>query len=199
MKLNVQKYIFNFDASLSLKVTQSQQPQYSIKEMYAMAPLVPVYDEDQPSGYGLNEMKVDGVRLELPNNRNVMADDHFKHKKSNGYDLIGNIGLTVDFAPWLKFKTAYAYRGYYTNTKYHSEKFTADVQGQQLYPYNYDYNSYWFEQTFDNVLTFDKTFGKHSLNVMAGSSLTAARKDWSQINVEGKKTVYDVVNGKLDI
>ena len=198
MKLNVQKYIFNFDASLSLKVTQSQQPQYSIKEMYAMAPLVPVYDEDQPSGYGLNEMKVDGVRLELPNNRNVMADDHFKHKKSNGYDLIGNIGLTVDFAPWLKFKTAYAYRGYYTNTKYHSEKFTADVQGQQLYPYNYDYNSYWFEQTFDNVLTFDKTFGKHSLNVMAGSSLTAARKDWSQINVEGKKTVYDVVNGKLD-
>ena len=196
MKLNVQKYIFNFDASLSLKVTQSQQPQYSIKEMYAMAPLVPVYDEDQPSGYGLNEMKVDGVRLELPNNRNVMADDHFKHKKSNGYDLIGNIGLTV---PWLKFKTAYAYRGYYTNTKYHSEKFTADVQGQQLYPYNYDYNSYWFEQTFDNVLTFDKTFGKHSLNVMAGSSLTAARKDWSQINVEGKKTVYDVVNGKLDI
>lgn len=68
MKLNVQKYIFNFDASLSLKVTQSQQPQYSIKEMYAMAPLVPVYDEDQPSGYGLNEMKVDGVRLELPNN-----------------------------------------------------------------------------------------------------------------------------------
>lgn len=187
MKLNVQKYIFNFDASLSLKVTQSQQPQYSIKEMYAMAPLVPVYDEDQPSGYGLNEMKVDGVRLELPNNRNVMADDHFKHKKSNGYDLIGNIGLTVDFAPWLKFKTAYAYRGYYTNTKYHSEKFTADVQGQQLYPYNYDYNSYWFEQTFDNVLTFDKTFGKHSLNVMAGSSLTAARKDWSQINVEGKK------------
>lgn len=31
MKLNVQKYIFNFDASLSLKVTQSQQPQYSIK------------------------------------------------------------------------------------------------------------------------------------------------------------------------
>lgn len=199
MKLNVQKYIFNFDASLSLKVTQSQQPQYSIKEMYAMAPLVPVYDEDQPSGYGLNEMKVDGVRLELPNNRNVMADDHFKHKKSNGYDLIGNIGLTVDFAPWLKFKTAYAYRGYYTNTKYRSEKFTADVQGQQLYPYNYDYNSYWFEQTFDNVLTFDKTFGKHSLNVMAGSSLTAARKDWSQINVEGKKTVYDVVNGKLDI
>ena len=199
MKLNVQKYIFNFDASLSLKVTQSQQPQYSIKEMYAMAPLVPVYDEDQPSGYGLNEIKVDGVRLELPNNRNVMADDHFKHKKSNGYDLIGNIGLTVDFAPWLKFKTAYAYRGYYTNTKYHSEKFTADVQGQQLYPYNYDYNSYWFEQTFDNVLTFDKTFGKHSLNVMAGSSLTAARKDWSQINVEGKKTVYDVVNGKLDI
>ena len=27
-------------------------------------------------------MTVDGVRLEMPNNRNVMADDHFKHKKT---------------------------------------------------------------------------------------------------------------------
>lgn len=113
VKLNLQKRIFNFDASLAFKVTQSQQPQYSLKEMYAMAPMVPVYDENQPSGYGLNDMTVDGVRLEMPNNRNVMADDHFKHKKTNGYDIIGNIGLTVDIAPWLKFKTAYAYRGYY--------------------------------------------------------------------------------------
>ena len=199
VKLNLQKRIFNFDASLAFKVTQSQQPQYSLKEMYAMAPMVPVYDENQPSGYGLNDMTVDGVRLEMPNNRNVMADDHFKHKKTNGYDIIGNIGLTVDIAPWLKFKTAYAYRGYYANTKYHSEKYTADIQGQSLYPYNYDSNSYWYEQTFDNVLTFDKTFGKHSLSVMAGSSLSAARKDWSQINVEGKKMNYDVVNGKLVI
>ena len=116
VKLNLQKRIFNFDASLAFKVTQSQQPQYSLKEMYAMAPMVPVYDENQPSGYGLNDMTVDGVRLEMPNNRNVMADDHFKHKKTNGYDIIGNIGLTVDIAPWLKFKTAYAYRGYYANT-----------------------------------------------------------------------------------
>ena len=34
---------------------------------------------------------------------------------------------------------------------------------------------------------------------MAGSSLSAARKDWSQINVEGKEMNYDVVNGKLVI
>lgn len=196
-KVNVQKLIFNFDASLALNITQNQQPQYSIKEMYAMAPLVPVFDENQPSGYGLVDMRVNGVRLDFPNNRNVMADDHFRHRKTNGYDLMGNIALTIDLASWLKFKTAYAYKGYYANTKYHSEKYAADVQGQQLYPYNSDANSYWYEQTFDNVLTFEKKFNDHSLNLMAGSSITSARKDWSEVNVEGKKTVYDVENGKL--
>lgn len=196
-KLNIQKYIFNFDASLAFKVTQSQQPQYSLKEMYSIAPIVPVYDENQPSGYGLTDMTVDGVRLELPTNRNVMADNHFKDKKTNGYDIIGNIGLTIDIAPWLKFKTAYSYRGYYKNIKSHTEKYTADIQGETLYPYNYNYNSYWYEQIFDNVLTFDKTFGKNSLTVMAGSSVTAARSDWNEIGVEGKKTIYEVVNGQL--
>ena len=198
MKLNLQKYIFNFDASLAFKVTQSNQPQYSLKEMYSISPMVPVYDKSQPSGFGLTTMKgLDGKDITFPANRNVMADHRFKNDKTTGYDIVGNIGLTIDFAPWLKFKSSYAYRGYYAKEQYHREKYTADIQSPYLYPYNYNENSYWYEQVLDNVLTFDKQFKKNSLTVMLGSSITAARSDWSSIGVEGKKTVYEVKNGKL--
>ena len=50
LKLNAHKYIFDFDASLNFKVTQSKQPQYSLKEMYSISPLMPVYDENQTYG-----------------------------------------------------------------------------------------------------------------------------------------------------
>lgn len=198
-KVNIKKYIFEFDANLALKVTQSMQPQYSLKEMYMMSPLVPVYDKSQPSGYGLTDMAVDGTNLQLPSNRNVMADNNFKDSKTNGYDLIGNIGLTLNLATWLKFKTSYSYNGYYENTKTHRTAYTADPKAPNKYPYNSSTNSYWYQQVFDNVLTFDKTFNKkHSLTAMVGSSITAARRDKDGVGIEGKKTIYSVVNGKLN-
>lgn len=186
IKVNIKKSIFEFDANIGLKVTQSRQPQYSLKEMYMMSPLVPVYDKSQESGYGLTNMEVDGTSLQLPTNRNVAADNHFIDKKTNGYDLIGNVSLTLNFTSWLKFKTAYSYNGYYENEKYHRPAYVSSDKEPVLFPYNYDYNSYSYEQVFDNVLTFDKTFKKNSLTAMVGSSITAYRNDWSNVEVTGK-------------
>lgn len=67
--------------------------------MYSISPLVPVYDENQTYGYGLTDMSVDGTKMEFPTNRNVMADDHYKDRKYTGYDITGNIGLTMKLAP----------------------------------------------------------------------------------------------------
>lgn len=197
LKLNAKKYIFDFDASLNFKATQSKQPQYGLKEMYSISPLVPVYDSNQTYGFGLTDMSVDGVKMELPTNRNVMADDHFRDRKYSGYDITGNIGITMKFASWLNFKTNYTYNGYYYNDRYHRAKYTANAQEPNLYPYNYEYNSYFSQQTFENVLTFMKDFGKHSITAMVGNSIISRRQDKSSVSVEGKKTEYDVVNGGL--
>lgn len=197
LKVNARKYIFEFDAGLNFKATQSKQPQYSLKEMYSISPLVPVYDESQEYGYGLTNMSVGDVKMQFPTNRNVMADDHYKNRKDNGYSITGNIGLTMKFAPWLTFKITYTYDGYYANTKYHRAKYVASAQEPSLYPYNYEANSYWYQQTFENALTFMKDFGKHSVTVMAGSSIIATRKDQSTVDVEGKRTKYEVIDGQL--
>lgn len=132
---------------------------------------MPVYDENQTYGYGLTDMSVDGTKMEFPTNRNVMADDHYKDRKYTGYDITGNIGLTMKLAPWLTFKTSYTYDGYYYNDRYHRAKYEANAQEPSLYPYNYEYNSYYRKQTFENVLTFMKDFGKHSVTAMVGNSI----------------------------
>lgn len=191
MKLHMSKYIFDFDANLNFKYTNSKQPQYPLRDLYGVSPLVPIYDDTRESGFGLSDF--DG----LPSNRNVMADHYYEKAETKDYSTSGNIAITMNFTDYLSFKTSYSYRGIHEKYTYHAPAYTADPKAKRDYPYNSETTSYWEEQVFDNVLNFNKEFDKHSLNVMAGSSITARKYNWNSVGVEGKTTVYQVENGSL--
>lgn len=191
MKLHMKKSIFDFDANFNFKYTNSYQPQYSLKEMYMISPLVPIYNENEESGFGLTNF--DG----LPNNRNVMADYYYQTATDKKYHTSGNIAITINFTDYLNFKTSYSYRGEHERETSHAPSYTADPKSKQEYPYNSETSAYWEEQVFDNVLNFNKQFGKHSLNLMAGTSVTARKYTWNSVGVEGKTTVYKVEDGNL--
>lgn len=191
MKLAVTKNIFDLDANISFMAKDEKQPQYKLKEAYAISPLVPVYDEDAPSGYGLTDH--DG----LPSNRNVLADNTFRKAGGKTYNIDANASITAHFTDWLTFKTAYSYRGENYRYTRHMPSYVADIKQKIDYPTQYEKSYYWSEQTIDNVLTFDKSFGSHSLNVMVGSSVQLYDRTWNEVQVEGKNTVYEVKDGKL--
>lgn len=79
LKVNATKYIFDFEANMAFKYTKSEQPQYQIKEMYGISPLVPIYDDSREYGFGLTDFNG------LPNNRNVMADNYYRQSESRFY------------------------------------------------------------------------------------------------------------------
>lgn len=191
MKLHSAKAFMDLDANLNFRYTLSHQPQYSQKEMYMISPLVPIYNEKEKYGFGLTNF--DG----LPNNRNVMADIHYKQSSSKGYDINGNAALTFHITPWLTYKTSYSYRGVHGRTKYHAPDYLADMKVPNLYPTNSAGSTYWEEQVFDNIVNCDYKFGRHSVNAMIGSSIDAQKYDWSSVSVVGKTIVYKVENGKL--
>ncbi len=191
MKVHMSKYIFDVDANLGFRYTDSRQPQYSLKEMYSISPLVPIYDDNEPYGYGLTSG-------EMAVNNNVMADYHYINAYTKDYYTTANAALTVHFAPFLTFKTSYGYRGQHTRDYTHYPDYISNPKQPVLYPVQEEKTSYWEEQVIDNILTFDKSFGKHSLNVMAGSSITATKYTWNSVSVEGKSTAYSVdENGNL--
>ncbi len=191
LKLHATKYIFDFDANMAFKFTNSQQPQYAIKEMYMISPLVPIYSETEEYGFGLTNF--DG----LPNNRNVMADNYYRQESTKDYHTTANIAVTMNFTPWLNFKTSYAYRGEHEREAYHTPAYVADEKSKQDYPYNSETTAYWEEHVWENVLSFNKVFGKHSINAVAGTSVMDRKYTWNSVAVEGKKTVYKVEDGQL--
>ncbi len=125
LKLHMSKYIFDVDANMAFKFTDSKQPEYQIKEMYMISPLVPIYNEKEEYGFGLTNFD------QLPNNRNVMADHHYEKSTDKKYHTTANIALTARFTPWLNFKTSYAYRGEHQRSTYHTPAYIADVKAKR--------------------------------------------------------------------
>nr|WP_329904420.1 TonB-dependent receptor [Porphyromonas pogonae] len=190
-KLNLTKGIFKIESHFGFKFTDTKQPGYSLKEMYMISPLVPILDPKQPSGYGLTNFD------DLPNNRNIMADYNFQKYSNKSYHTTANGALTVNITDWLNFKTAYGYRGEHQRRAYHTPVYVADYKSKSDFPTNSETTGYWDEQVFDNILSFNKTFDKHSVNAMAGTSITDRKYSWNSVSVEGKTIVYKVENGRL--
>ena len=191
MKLNMKKAFMTFDANINFKYTDSHQPQYSLKEMYMISPLVPIYNENEKYGYGLTNF--DG----LPNNRNIMADHHYQKAGTRSYHTDANIAVTFDITKWLTFKTSYSYRGEHGRSAYHAPDYIADIKSKNQYAQNSEGSNYWEEQVWDNVLNMDRQFGKHKLGAMIGTSLTSRKYTWNEVAVEGKNIIYKVENGQL--
>lgn len=191
LKLHMSKYIFDIDANIAFKFTNSKQPEYSIKEMYMISPLVPIYDETREYGFGLSDFD------DLPSNRNVMADQHYEKSTDKKYHTTANVALTMNFTPWLNLKTSYAYRGEHERQTYHAPAYVADPKSKREYPYHSETTGYWEEHVWENVLSFNKEFGKHSINAIAGTSMTSRKYTWNSVGVEGKTTTYKVEDGKL--
>ena len=191
MKMHLKKYIFDVDANLNLRVTDNKQPNYPLKEIYMITPLMEIYDENNEYGFALSDH--DG----LPSCRNIMADNHYITTTDKVYYTSGNIGITAKITNWLNFKTSYSYRGNHARDTYHAPRYIADVKSINEYPTYSENTSYWQEQVFDNVLNFNKEIGKHNINAMLGSSITSQKYTWNSIGVEGKTTVYQIENGEL--
>lgn len=190
-KVSLSKYIFDVDANMALRITKKKTPQYQLKEVYMISPLVPVYNNEEPYGFGLTNFD------ELPNNNNPMADHQSKKYVDRNFDMTGNIALTMNFTPWLNFKTSYSYRGTHARSKFHSAPYESNPKQSHKYAVNTENTDYWNEQVFDNILTFNKKISLHSLNVMAGSSLTLTHYEWNQASIEGKTKEYSVENGNV--
>jgi TonB-linked SusC/RagA family outer membrane protein len=186
MRLSATKNIFDVDANFGFRATQSNQPQYSLREVYMITPLIPVLDDTREFGFGLTDSNG------LPNNRNPLADNHFRTAGTDAYNITGSAALTINFTEWLNFRTSYSYRGNHQHYKYHTPPYVSDIRAIQEFPVVSENKSYWQEQVIDNVLTFNNRFEQHSVNVMAGTSTTMQDYNWNTAGVEG----FTLVDGR---
>lgn len=130
-----------------------------IKHIVNQAPWVPVYNPTNDGGFG-GAQGTDGSDAENP-----VRIAEFETDQVNIVNLLGNVYATVDFTDWLSFRSSFGV------------EYTSDRNIVRLPIFNEGANARtrneltdnrftFYSPVITNQLTFDKMFGKHSVNAV---------------------------------
>ncbi len=141
----------------------------------------PVWDPDNPEQYYNNFY---GVNVTHPL-ENMARSENNKNKANR---LLATGKVQIDFFKGLKLNSSITL----DRDAQHDTSFLDPVKtsyGRDTYGTASDRRSLSSVLIFDNVLTYNKSMGKHSIEAMAGSSYT--RSSWSQSYITGSHFLSD--------
>lgn len=163
-------------------------------------PTVPVKYSNGYYGY------VDGSLKNAELVKNPLQFMEQGYRLDEAWRFNGKAYAGIDIIDGLKFKTSLAYAFYMNATKKYTPKELAryDAEGNILKAAGQnnrleDY--YWREATWtnENILTYDKKFGLHNLNVLLGHSLISYTRYTTTAGIEGFPTenIYEMDGGSI--
>ena len=144
-----------------------------------MPPLLPVYTED--GGFALG-----GYNGAQTNGTNPVAQRELQSAQNRSYRVQGMVNGDLRITDWLHYQLN-------LGLEYNANIWKQRTKDGKWYPNQAPESQYienrpsYLKTVLENLLTFQKTFGKHDVNVMAG--YTEQRIDYSTIG----GTVYDIM------
>ncbi|WP_160716134.1 SusC/RagA family TonB-linked outer membrane protein [Chitinophaga solisilvae] len=176
------------EANLVYAETERKDVAYSIKDAYFQSPLLSVYDAKSKYGYG---MQIN----ELPKFENPVGVNFYNDNYSKSQYFNGNARLSLQLIQGMKFVTNLNL----VNTNYINYAFHPPYRANANDPETpfarlEDGRSNYRERLMENLLYYDRTFGKHSLNLLAGYTAQQYQTNSITTVADGKTTVY-TVNG----
>ncbi len=138
--------------------------QYSVTAMYSNLPWDSPYDKDGnivPNRYS-GWVNSAGT--------NYLYDLQWNHGANKNYQLMGNFGFDIHITDWLKFTSKNSYRhNIYAQSGYQDPRSSAaEGAGGRIT----DFRSKFSRRYTNQVLHFNKNWGKHHLNALVGYEFT---------------------------
>ncbi|MEX0312535.1 MAG: SusC/RagA family TonB-linked outer membrane protein [Allomuricauda sp.] len=176
-----------------------------LNRAYQLMPIVPVRDSSKPSGFGfISDADYNGV----PDHTNPIGEDFYNDNTGREQNLVTNFIATLDIIDGLKLTGRAGIENAtggsvsdlgspYQRVRPHQVSNKREVEFHYLEQYTSKYQ----QTNYEGFLNYDKTFGEHSLGVLAGISSQEISFDWTGGSVEGKEVLEDgteVPTGFLD-
>jgi TonB-linked SusC/RagA family outer membrane protein len=180
-----------FGNNLSFSTDIKTNGSYGLLDVFRSLPTQQVYDDegnfDGPSG---NPYWNGGIR-------NQYGTMRLNDNKTNGYNFLGSAYAEFSIFEGLKFKSVGSATLVFVRNTNFTPKYAwkpIEVPESSLYKSS----SVSFQYVLDNYLTYEKTFGKHSINVMGGVSLQWGSGDWFNGEAKGflKDEIHQVSNAE---
>nr|WP_315141462.1 TonB-dependent receptor [uncultured Flavobacterium sp.] len=169
------KGIFSIGENLAISNSRTDEMSGNpIIDSYRLLPTIPVYDAENPGGYGYGKQ---GVANTFGTNPIALAN--LLDTKNENFRIRGNLWSEIKLASFLKYRFNFGYE-----TSFDSYNFIRKLGNWTL---NQPFEQSFINQNkgrsetklFENTLTFKKEFGKHDITVLAGQ--TFQKDNYNQI------------------
>ncbi len=149
--------------STSLSHDQTGSP---LTDILRLPPIMPVYDADGNYALG-GSVGAPGTNGAITNGTNPVAHRNLETARNRSYRIQGTANGEFEFTKWLKYQLNL---GLEFNTNIWNEntaegKWYSNQTPQSKYQEN---RNHYLMTIIENLLVFDKQFGKHSVNAIAG-------------------------------
>lgn len=148
---------------------------------------------------------VDGSIKDAEAFKNPLEGIYLGYNKNNAWRFNGKATIGIDIYDGLKFQTSYAYTYYNKATKSFSpsgEDARYDAEGNMLKvgSVNNQLTDYRYRETMwtnENILTYNKRFGLHTINALAGHSVIGYDEEGLTASKQGFPTnnIYELDGG----
>ncbi len=146
-----------------------------LRTLLSASPLIDVYDPNEPDGFGRSHFFEEQL--------NPIAVMNYYYNSINKYDdIIGDVYVELEFINGLKFKTDFGGSIFFEHTSSATDTFTITSQNYNHVP---DYRQYMerrFSYNWDNILSYEKTIGKHNLLAMVAMNVQDNWRFYEDIN-----------------
>ena len=160
-----------------------------IRSLLEASPLLPVYDPNSYDGFARSQNNpIIGTEVPSDQQVNPIAAMHYEYNDKNKYDdIIGDIYLNAEIIKGLNFRTdmGATYNLFFQTTardSFHLTPYTTN----RTNPFFRQKMERLFGYNWDNVLSYSKNFGEHSVLAMVGTNV---QDNW-YFNVEGTGEGY---------
>lgn len=176
---NAKKGIFSMGQTLTMSNNVVDPTEANtIYDALSMAPVIPVYNPENPGGYGFGNSTTDNCIGENP-----IAHENLVSRKNKNFRIRGSIFGELAIFKNLRYRLNLGYELNFDNSK--TLRREGDWRMNMAYQPSYvSESSGRFDRPLvENTLTFDDKFGKHALTVMVGNSY--------------QKETYNQISGKI--
>ncbi|WP_461532171.1 SusC/RagA family TonB-linked outer membrane protein [Sinomicrobium sp.] len=144
-------------------------------DVIRMFPTVPVYDENNPGGYGYGKPDVANTF-----GANPVAIANLIDQEMENFRIRGNLWAEIDPFPFLKYRFNFGYETSFDNYFYLRRKGNWTMNQADEPSMTNQNKAQSMTTLIENTISFNKDFGKHHVNLVAG--MTYQKDRYEQIN-----------------
>jgi TonB-dependent starch-binding outer membrane protein SusC len=180
--LGVTKKKLTINTNLNYSETYRENYKFSLRETYFISPLIPVYDDTKPSGYGYR----DG---DIPDHRNSVGEDNFLEGYTKLKYFLGTVNIAYEIIDNLIVKSNLSYSTLSNYSFRFNQPFQVrDIQEQgREYAFVSEYDNEFKRINQEYTIKYKFEFGKNVFNLLAGYQRISEPYRENYVQAEGFK------------